>query len=71
MEILVHVNKRVKSRPDVQLPFDQLIAIFNDSAKELNLSFVTVNINKSPSILTNLFLICCTFCSKELHFGLY
>lgn len=42
MEILVHVNKRVKSRPDVQLPFDQLIAIFNESAKTPNLSFVTV-----------------------------
>lgn len=43
MEILVHVNKRVKSRPDVQLPFDQLIAIFNESAKTSNLSFVTVS----------------------------
>ena len=42
MEILVHVNKRIKSRPDVQLPLETLLVIFNDSAKA-NLSFVTVN----------------------------
>lgn len=41
MEILVHVNKRIKSRPDVQLPLDNLLDIFNESAKA-NLSFVTV-----------------------------
>ncbi len=40
MEILVHVNKRIRSRPDVRLPFNDLISIFNDSALN-NLSFVT------------------------------
>ena len=41
MEILVHINKRIKSRPEVQLPLDDLIVIFNDSALS-NFSFVTV-----------------------------
>lgn len=40
MEILVHVNKRVKSRPNVQLPLNDLIYQFNQSAL-MNLSFVT------------------------------
>ena len=31
MEILVHLNKRIRSRPDVQLPLDQLLADFNES----------------------------------------
>ncbi len=41
MEILVHINKRIKSRPNVQLPLDDLIDKFNESAAA-NLSFVTV-----------------------------
>ncbi len=41
MEILVHINKRIKSRPDVQLPLEEMITIFNESAMS-NLSFVTV-----------------------------
>ena len=32
MEILVHVNKRIKSRPSVKLPLDVLLARFNDPA---------------------------------------
>jgi len=40
MEILVHINKRIRVRPDVRLPFNDLISIFNDSALK-NLSFVT------------------------------
>jgi hypothetical protein len=42
MEIFVHINKRIKSRPNVQLPLDDLIENFNDAASA-NLSFVTVN----------------------------
>ncbi|RNA28281.1 proteasome-associated ECM29 -like protein [Brachionus plicatilis] len=30
MEILVHINKRIKSRPDVQLPLDDLLEKFNN-----------------------------------------
>lgn len=45
MEILVHINKRIKSRPNVQLPLNDLIDKFNESA-DANLSFVTVNITK-------------------------
>jgi proteasome component ECM29 len=30
MEIFVHINKRIKSRPNVQLPLDELLAMFND-----------------------------------------
>ena len=31
MEILVHVNKRIKSRPNVQLPLENLLNMFNDT----------------------------------------
>ena len=30
MELLNHVSKRLKSRPEVQLPVDQLLAQFTD-----------------------------------------
>jgi proteasome component ECM29 len=40
MEILVHINKRIKSRPEVQLPLDDLLKMFNESS-DANLSFVT------------------------------
>lgn len=30
MEILVHINKRIKSRPEVQLPLDDLLEKFNN-----------------------------------------
>ena len=46
MEILVHVNKRIKSRPNVQLPIDDLLDKFNQSA-ENDLSFVTVSLMNS------------------------
>ena len=42
LEILVHVNKRIKSRPNVQLPIDDLLDKFNQSA-ENDLAFVTVS----------------------------
>jgi proteasome component ECM29 len=30
MEIFVHINKRIKSRPTVQLPLEELLSMFND-----------------------------------------
>ena len=41
MEILVHINKRVKNRPNVQLPIIEFLNQFNDSANK-NQAFVTV-----------------------------
>lgn len=41
MEILVHINKRVKSRPNVQLPIYELLNQFNQASSN-NLTFVTV-----------------------------
>ena len=38
MEIFVHINKRIKSRPNVLLPLDELLNMFNDPAYA-NLSF--------------------------------
>ena len=32
LELLTHVSKRVKSRPAVQLPVEQLLAQFTDPA---------------------------------------
>ena len=52
MEILVHINKRIKSRPEVQLPLDDLIVIFNDSALS-NFSFVTVKYHTATWILNS------------------
>ncbi len=43
MEILVHINKRVKSRPNVQLPIHDFLIQFNDSINK-NQSFVTVSL---------------------------
>lgn len=40
MELLVHINKRLKSRPQVALPMEHLIAQYNDPA---NPSMVTVS----------------------------
>lgn len=40
MELLVHVNKRLNSRPQVTLPVDQLIAQYSDSN---NSSLITVS----------------------------
>ena len=42
MEILVHINKRVRSRPTVQLPLEDLLEKFNDPDLA-SLSFVSVN----------------------------
>ena len=50
MEILVHINKRVKNRPNVQLPINEFLKQFNNPANQ-NHSFVTVSSllkNKNP-----------------------
>lgn len=39
MELLVHINKRIKSRPTVQLPVEALLVQYQDPAAS---SFVTV-----------------------------
>ena len=44
MEILVHINKRIKSRPNVQLPIEDLLEKFDQSA-ENDLPFVTVSLD--------------------------
>lgn len=43
MEILVHINKRIKSRPAVQLPLEDLLQKFNDPNFS-NLSFFAVSL---------------------------
>lgn len=42
MELLVHLNKRIKSRPKIQLPVETLLVQYQDPAAA---SFVTVRIN--------------------------
>lgn len=39
MELLVHLNKRIKSRPKIQLPVETLLVQYQDPAAA---SFVTV-----------------------------
>lgn len=41
MELLVHLNKRIKSRPKIQLPVETLLVQYQDPAA---VSFVTVSI---------------------------
>jgi proteasome component ECM29 len=50
MEILVHINKRIKSRPNVQLPLDDLLEKFNDPQLS-SLSFFAVIKKKNFSPL--------------------
>jgi proteasome component ECM29 len=45
MEILVHINKRIKSRPNVQLPLEDLLQKFNDPDLA-SLTFVSVCLKK-------------------------
>ena len=40
MELLVHINKRVKSRPKIQLPLPELLAQYKDPEAS---PFVTVS----------------------------
>lgn len=46
MELLVHLNKRIKSRPKIQLPVETLLVQYQDPSA---VSFVTV----SPFFLLN------------------
>jgi len=46
MEILVHVNKRIKSRPNVQLPLENLLDMFNDSNLSKSSFFAVLLISK-------------------------
>lgn len=41
MELLLHLNKRIRSRPEIQLPIDALLQQYQDSRAT---SFVLVNI---------------------------
>lgn len=41
MELLVHLNKRIKSRPKIQLPVETLLVQYQDPAA---VSFVTVSV---------------------------
>lgn len=50
MELLVHINKRIKTRPLVQLPVEALLLQYQDPAAS---SFVTVS-NNSFLILYHL-----------------
>lgn len=42
MELLIHVNRRIKTRPTVQLPVEALLTQYQDPAAT---SFVTVRDN--------------------------
>lgn len=50
MELLVHLNKRIKSRPKIQLPVETLLVQYQDPAAA---SFVTVRIRFSHVRLIN------------------
>lgn len=43
MELLVHLNKRIKSRPKIQLPIETLLVQYQDPAA---VSFVTVSVRR-------------------------
>jgi proteasome component ECM29 len=43
MELLVHINRRLKSRPNIQLPVQALIAQYQDPSASF---FVTVRFSK-------------------------
>lgn len=47
MELLVHLNKRIKSRPKIQLPVETLLVQYQDPAAA---SFVTVT-SRRPVLL--------------------
>jgi len=47
MELLVHINKRLKSRIKVQLPVDDLLKQFNDPESS---SIVTVSLSQEVTL---------------------
>jgi len=63
MELLVHINKRVKSRPKVLLPVTDLIAQYADPSVE---PFVTVTLHKFFFIL--LFYTMVAYWCVKIHF---
>lgn len=48
MELLVHLNKRIKSRPKIQLPVETLLVQYQDPAAA---SFVTVRIKLTNKVV--------------------
>lgn len=46
MELLVHLNKRIKSRPKIQLPVETLLVQYQDPSA---VSFVTVSVCSSKN----------------------
>lgn len=50
MELLVHINKRIKTRPSVQLPVDALLLQYQDPAAS---SFVIVRSQQIPTSCIN------------------
>lgn len=51
MELLLHLNKRIRSRPEIQLPIDALLQQYQDSRAT---SFVLVNITINIKIVQSL-----------------
>jgi len=51
MELLVHLNKRIKSRPKIQLPVETLLVQYQDPSA---VSFVTVSVSVLPRIVADL-----------------
>ena len=45
MELLVHVNKRLKSRSKIQLPVEALLALFQDPAATPFVTVSKINVN--------------------------
>lgn len=45
MELLVHINKRVKSRPNLQLPVADLMNLYQDPSCSIFLSVRRIRIN--------------------------
>lgn len=58
MELLVHLNKRIKSRPKIQLPVETLLVQYQDPSA---VSFVTVSICSSNTV-------CCFTLTSRIFF---
>lgn len=57
MEILVNVNKRIKSRPNIQLALNELLDIFNDTNLSSLTFFAVILIFLQKQIVCNLIFI--------------
>lgn len=58
MELLVHLNKRIKSRPKIQLPVETLLVQYQDPSA---VSFVTVSVCSSKAV-------CCFTLARRIFF---